>query len=307
MVDYAIVTACDKSRWHFAMNLLGSISKKSPGFKDIYIYDLGMTRAQRVLCRGIRGVHLKKVPPFTKYWRQGYSWKPWIWLNVPERKVIFLDAGTEVLRELDEICELIDRDGYFLVSQYETLKRGCTLGRITPVEYFEQFGIDERHRKDKVVAAGIIGYNTSSPLFTRVFPQVYQAVLEGYNLGWSEAEVWRNTGINRLPVPVVRKCEYFRHDQTLLNLFLYKDITTPNVQDVNKFGGFNGPHDHPQQLIWNSRANGHLGHFGDIDYRHTTRLRNAINKVYYQWRSSVMGTFYDRLIDKIRRTMGLIY
>ncbi len=263
-----------------ALNLVGSILKRSPGLKAIYVYDLGLTAFQRFQFKGIPGVTLKKVPPFVKHWRQCWSWKPWIWLNTPANNLMFLDAGTEVLRDLSEIAECVLANEYFLVSQYETSENGHTLSDIVPSGYYQEFGLDTSVSKNPVVAGGIVGFKTSSEFFHKVITGTYELVIKGYNLGWSEHELWRNKGINQLEDPAVRDCPYFRHDQTLLNLLLYKYIENPVIQPVNKYGGFHSPQDHPEQVIWNSRDHNPLAFVNHIEYRGSSRGRNQINHLY---------------------------
>lgn len=303
MPTYTVATACDQAYAEQALNLVGSIQTRSPQVEAIYVYDLGMTLLQRLQFRGIKGVKLTKVTPFAPYWRQCWSWKPWIWLNTPATNLIFLDAGTEVLGDLGEIAAHIEKDDYFLVSQYETLASGHTLVDIIPSSYYKQFDLPTRIKTKPVVAAGIIGFKTDSAFFREVLQPTYDLVLQGYNLGWSEAELGRNRGIHYSPQPIVRDCPYFRHDQTLLNLMLYKQIERPVIQPFAKYGGVTSPAEHPEQLIWNGRAHNPLVLVSQIDYIHLKSVRNQLNRWYLAWYKSGGRRFVGRISTKLRRLM----
>ncbi len=218
MNQYAIITATDSSRFYQALNLVGSLQNNSPGFKEILVYNLGIKKWQLKLLSGLKDVRVVEVPPFIAHWRQCWTWKPWIWKNSGYTKFIYLDGGTEALKSLEELCELVERDGYFLVSQFETLKKGHVLGDIIPRDYFSLLRIPESMKSNKVVAAGILGFDLSVPQVNRVITDTFNDVMKGLNLGWSESELWRNSGLNKIDRPKVMDCPYFRHDQTLFNI-----------------------------------------------------------------------------------------
>ncbi len=305
MNDYVLLTATDKARFNQALNLVGSIARKSPGFAEVIVYDLGLTWYQRWQLRGIQGVTLRKVPAFTDHWRQCWSWKPWIWTHAQANKVIYLDAGIEVLRSLKEMCDLVDTDGYLLVSQHETLEQGHTLKDIIPEDYYKLLGVSRRLADKPVVAAGIIGFRTKSDFFEKVIKPTYDLVLKGYNLGWSENELSRNTGLNKLPKPILRDCTYFRHDQTLLNAMIYSEIAKPVIQPIAKFGGYKSPYEHPEQLIWNSRLQSPLSYIDQIEYHHAQRLRNRLNRLYVFWYYSRVNKLFNRVAEKSKRIIGI--
>lgn len=305
MNDFVLITASDKARANQALNLIGSVQNLSPGFKEIWVYDLGFTLLQKLQFRGIKGVKVKKVPHFTKHWKQGYSWKPWIWTHTDQKKLIFLDAGTEALRDLAEICQLIEKDDYFLVSQGETLKSGHTLKDIIPSDYYELLDFDKRFNNRPVVAAGIIGFKTDSSFYREVIARTYELVLKGYSLGWSPNELWRNVGTLQMPNPPIRDCAYFRHDQTLFNIMLNKHLAKPIMQPLAKFGGIHGPHDHPEQLIWNSRLHSPLTYINQIEYNHMKGIRNQANTLHLKWWNSRPHEFTQKVARKLRKITGL--
>lgn len=289
-----IATAADERYANQALNLIGSIMNNSPNYKNIYVYDLGMTKRQLSRFDGIEGLVVNKVPKFTKYYLQCWSWKIWIFKNCPGDKVLYLDAGNEVLKSVETIEAIIDKNGYFLVSQYETLKKGHTLEDIVPEDYYDIFKIPSSIKKKHVVAAGIIGFSKKSDFSRKVVDSSMKAILKGYNLGWSKDEINRNHGINKLNSPVIRDCKYFRHDQTILNIQLHKTIKKPTIQPISIYGEFRGPNIREDQVIWNSRTNSSMKYVGKIKYKRFSKIRNIINVL------SIHNSFLINLKNKIK-------
>src|SRR4051794_23299854 len=95
-----LATGADERYGWWLLNLLGSIHANSRGvFDRIVAYDLGLDPLQRRLPDGVPGVEVRAAPPFAPHWRQGFTWKPWIWAHVDAGEDVFwIDAGTTVLR-----------------------------------------------------------------------------------------------------------------------------------------------------------------------------------------------------------------
>jgi hypothetical protein len=262
------------------------IVKAFHDYKKIYVYDLGMTKKQLSRFYDIEGVQIKRVPKFTKYYLQCWSWKIWIFKNCPGDKVLYLDAGNEVLNTLESVEQIIDENGYFLVSQYETLEKGHTLEDIIPKDFYNTFKIPEKLKNKHVVAAGIIGFSKESIFYKDIVSKSMKAVLEGFNLGWSKSELNRNQGINRLDNPKIRDCNFFRHDQTIINIYLYKYIKQPAIQSIHTYGEYKAPYLNKGQVIWNSRTNSNLTYTYKIKYNNNKLIRNLLNYLTIKNRSS---------------------
>ena len=113
----AIATAADRRFGFAALNLVASIHRHEPEAR-IVVHDLGLTRFQRFLFRGLEQVELAEVPAFVPWWRACWSWKLWVLTSaVGEPLVLYLDAGTTVLAGLEEVVRTIEEDGYFLISR----------------------------------------------------------------------------------------------------------------------------------------------------------------------------------------------
>lgn len=254
-------SAADASYGYHALNLVGSVKRNSDVFDRIEIFDLGLSPHQRELLEAARGVVVRDVPPFVPHWAQCFTWKPWIWTQVEAECVFWLDAGATVLRSLAPALQLIDERGYFLVSQ------GGALGEIVPPDYFSDYGLSRSAATDPYVAAGIVGFRPGSEFFERVLVPTYEDCLAGRNLGFSRAELAsKNRGIGHMESPPIRDCPQFRWDQTILNVHVTLNCRDADVADLDEYGGWRSPHDHPSQVIWHHRRRGNLGYLKRVPF-----------------------------------------
>lgn len=267
-----LASAADARYGTWLLNLLGSVKANSDVFDRIVVHDLGLTPFQRRLVAAIRDVELRTVPPFVPHWRECFSWKPWIWTHLDADEVLYLDAGLTVLRPLQEPLAQIRERGYFLVSQ------GNALVDIVPSGYYERFALPRDAGRREYAAAGIIGFRTSGEFFDRVIAPTYDDVLHGLNLGWSASEAPAGADA------IVRDCKRFRHDQTLLNIHVFKALADVEINDVYRFGGWLSPHDHPDQLIWNHRRRGDHAYLPRVPYRGVAAIVGRPWGVWFRWR-----------------------
>jgi hypothetical protein len=264
-----LVSAADARYGKWLLNLVGSVQRRSDLFDAIVVYDLGLSRFQRRLLEGARGVQVREVPPFVPHWRGGRTWKTWIWTHTDAETIVWLDAGITVLRPLTDFLDGVARRGYFVVST------GVANGPSTPSDYYSLYGLTPDFANEIAVTAGILAFSRSSSFYSDVIEPSFQDAILGRNLGFSPHEVSRlNWGLDELEQVVVRDCEIFRHEQTVLNIHFYRSTPHPHVSDLFEYGGFRTPHDHPNQAIWNHRRRG--------DYRFLPRVR-------YQPLSALVG------------------
>src|SRR5438045_3403327 len=99
------------------LNMVGSVQTNSPIFDRIVLFDLGLSPRQRRLVRAIQGAELRTVPPFVPHWREGRTWKTWIWTHVDCERLLWLDAGLTVLRPLDALLAQIEERDSVVLSQ----------------------------------------------------------------------------------------------------------------------------------------------------------------------------------------------
>lgn len=256
----ALASAGDSRYGKWLVNLVGSVQANSDLVDRIVVYDLGLTPFQRRLLEQARGVEVRAVPAFVPHWRQGRTWKTWIWKNLEADTIVWLDAGVTVLRPMTEFLIQTRERGYFVVSTK------VSNDRTTPTDYYSLYPLPPDFSARLAVTAGILAFARSSPFFRKVIEPTFDDAVAGRNLGFSKSEVAKlNWGLDRLEEVIVRDCPLFRHEQTLLNIHFYTAIRDPHVNDLDKYAGFTSPHDHPEQVVWNHRRRG--------DYRFLPRVR----------------------------------
>lgn len=264
MNSRCIITSASNKYFPSVINLIGSLKANFPEHPQIYIYDLGLNGLLRKQLENIEGIKILKMPKFVNYWRCCYTWKTYI-LNTPLADLNFyLDAGCQVLRPLDEIFEKIETNGYLFVSQgKEVLAKD-----IVPRDYIDLFELKNEQLDHEVIAAGIFGFKKNS-LITIITNKLYAAGVSGLCLGFSEKEQWKNKGVNKNNF--IRNCKRFRHDTTLLTLFILKHINVPTIESLNNFQGELTKN--PNQIIWNLRMNySKLDYIFSKDFSSFTRL-----------------------------------
>ncbi|MFA5879713.1 MAG: hypothetical protein WC860_06010 [Candidatus Margulisiibacteriota bacterium] len=245
-MEKCIITSASNKFFPSLINLIGSIKVNYPNHPDIYVYDLGLFYTFKKELESIEKVHIIKMPHFCSFWRSCYTWKTYIFNNPLAKLNFYIDAGSQILRPLDEIFDIIEKDNYFTVIQKVNLET------ITPPEYLNLFDIDTKYYKQYVIAAGIFGFK-NEPNINKILSKLHEASISGLCLGFSPTEQWKNKGNNKNPF--IRNCMGFRHDSTLLNLVLIKYLGNFKKHEIEKYGNDHSPNEHPEQLIWNFRMN----------------------------------------------------
>jgi len=223
----ALASAADARYGNWVINLVGSVQRRSDLFDRMVVYDLGLTPFQRRLLSGMKGVEIAEVPPFVPHWRQGRTWKTWIWTHLEADTVVWLDAGITVLRPLTDFFAQSEERGYFVVSQ------GVAAGESMPSDYYALYGLPPSFADELSIAAGILAFRRDAPFFANVIEPTFEDAVAGRNLGFSAAEAVKlNHG---------------------LDLYMY--------------GGWKSPHDHPEQVIWSHRRSGDFRFLPRVRYR----------------------------------------
>ena len=265
-----LATAADAPYGYHALNLIGSVKRNSDIFDRVEVFDLGLSPHQRELLSAVPGVVVRTVPPFVPHWAQGFTWKPWAWMQVDADRVFWIDAGASVLRSLSPALEQIESRGYFLVSQ------GNRLRDIVPPDYFDSYGLADVFADQPYVGAGILGFRPAGEFFRTVLVPTYEDCLGGRNLGFSPGELTsKNRGLGRMESPPVRDCPQFRWDQSILNVHVFASLPQAEIADLDEYGGWRSPHDHPQQVIWHHRRRGVLRYLKHIPYGWRRRVWGA--------------------------------
>lgn len=295
--SFVLVTAADKRFAWQALNLIGSVLSVSDIFETIFVYDLGMSPEQLRSFQDIPGVKIRPVTPFVEHWKACWSWKPWVWCDAPGEDVLYLDAGTEARGDLTPVLDWVKREGYFVVSQYESIQGGHTLEDIIPTDYYNIFGLNKKMADRPVVAGGLVGFSRNSSFYREVVAETLKFVARGYNLGWSESERWRNKPPHYQVNSPLRKCRYFRHDQSLFNLLLYRFSASPVIAPMSRFARVDRSHQ-PEVIISNDRLLSPLTYMNKIPYGSRRRWRNLSNLL-RRW-TIKMRPVYIMKVSKLR-------
>ena len=274
-----IITSASNKFFPSVLNLIGSIKANYPDHPPIFVYDLGLFSTFKRELTEMEGVTILAMPHFVPFWRSCYTWKTYIFNNPLAELNLYLDAGCQVLRGLGEMFEEIEGNGYIAVSQGSDLK----MRTHTPEEYISLFDIDERLLEKEIMTAGIFGFKKGNEI-EKVIHKLYQAGVAGLCLGFSKEEQWKNKGPNKNDF--IRKCPAFRHDTTLLSLFLLKHIEDLKVEDVSRFSAHKTG---DSQLIWNMRLN-----YQNLDY---LKPRLFLNKIFV-----FFFLFFKRINNRIKNT-----
>jgi hypothetical protein len=261
-LERALITAASNKFFPSLINLLGSIKTNYPDHPKMYVYDLGLFWTFKKELNNIPGVEVIKMPKFVSFWRSCYTWKTYIFAHPLARLNFYLDAGCQVLRPLDEIFNILDKEGFFLIEQ------GVKFKDIVPQEYKELFDLSEEFDKEEALHAGEFGFKNNL-LQNATLQKVYSWALAGLALGFSPVDAWRNKGKNKSVF--IRNCRIFRHDMTLLNIMLRKNFgRNLEVHSGAQFAG--GLNNHQNQYIWNLRLN-----YSTLDYIQARFLHKKID------------------------------
>lgn len=270
MQNRSIITSASNKFFPNLLNLIGSIKQNYPNHPPILVWDLGLFPTFQAELAGIGGVIVVPIPPFISFWRKCYTWKTYIFTKPFTDISLYLDAGTQILKPLDEVFTQIEKDGYLAVSQGQS----CYL--FVPKEYLTTLSMDEDNLQKEVVTAGIFGFSRHHAGIQKVIKATHDASLSGLCLGFSPTEQWKNKGKNR--TFFIRGCKTFRHDTTLLSIFLHKIMPDAKITDLSLFSG--DKHS-GEQFIWNIRLL-----YSKLQYtslRYTKSKKNIItlcNRVY---------------------------
>jgi len=273
-----LVSGANERYGWWLLNMIGSVQANSRHtFDRIVLYDLGLSPLQRRLARGVRGVELRTVPPFVPHWREGRTWKTWIWTQFDDGDDVFwLDAGLTVLRPLDAALEQVDERGYFAVSQGHPIRDSI------PSDYYALYGFPLELGDRDAIAAGVFGFRVGSGFYEQVVVPTHADAIAGRSLGFSPNDAERlNQGLDRNEQPTIRNCTHFRWDQTILNLRFYLGVDDPVVADLDEYAGFRSAHDHPRQAIWSHRRRGDHAYLPRVRYR--TPVGAAVGHAYRWW------------------------
>jgi len=259
MKSKALITSCSNKFFPSVINLLTSIKVNYPEHPPIYVYDLGLFYTFRKELEIIEGVTVISMPTFCPNWRSCYTWKTYIFAHALADLNFYLDAGCQVQQPLDKDFEIIEKNDYLAIDV------GVTLDELIPNDYKIMFSVPGRYDKLTGISAGIFGFKNTSSMI-QMLSKSYAAACTGLSLGFSPDNLWRNKGKDK--TIFIRQCKFFRHDQSLLNLFFrlqFGDL--PNVISHENYDS-SSKKKIPTQRIWHSRLQAKKLEYTQINLLH---------------------------------------
>ncbi|MDB5260133.1 MAG: hypothetical protein JWN37_364 [Candidatus Nomurabacteria bacterium] len=225
----SLITSCSNKFFPSVINLIGSIKKNYPAHPPIFVYDLGLFPSFRKELSKMDNVIVVSIPPFAPHYLSCYTWKTYIPQHPIAALNLYLDAGTQVQKPLDELFEKIQTNGYMFVDQGDEV---INKDIISP-ELISKYEISEDVLKRKVITAGIMGFTNSNQNIEKLWDTLYTAGKEGDCLGFSKNEMWKSKGRNK--TEIIRGCKIFRHDTTILSVLAPSIIHDIKVEDIKNF------------------------------------------------------------------------
>lgn len=135
-IPHYYCTPSDERHYHLLKNLIGSIHHADfKNLEQIAVFDLGLTTQQRAELATMQKVKVYDVlmihpdlltyfitNPYGRSIRGYFAWKPVIIKQALDMfpSILYIDAGSTVLKPLDELFEHIHTKGYFLLSCSKT-------------------------------------------------------------------------------------------------------------------------------------------------------------------------------------------
>ncbi len=279
-LDYVILSACDSKHSPYLISALFSFRKVYKSLPNILIYDLGLTKSEIKEIESF-GAQIKQVNPKSNHYFNSWTWKLDIITEVNFEIVLYMDLPNFlILRKLDRFINLIEKNGYFLVSI------GHKLGQQTPYDYWDLFNLNQESYYDQLVfGAGLMGVCKSHKAY-KAFLLANQFCLKGYNLGSSKGEL-----NPRYSSKILRDCEEFRADQTIINLAMRK-LFKKNLKI------YNGKYIYAFDLNFSSKY-GRGKHCNNQYLQYTRRSFESLNYISLKGSKNIK-IFFNRLYFKIK-------
>ncbi len=260
MESKAIITSCSNKFFPSMINLLTSIKVNYPNHPPIYVYDLGLFYSFRRELEMINGVTVISMPHFCPHWRSCYTWKTYIFAHPLAELNFYIDAGCQVLRSLDEDFEIINKNNYHIIDV------GVNLNDLIPDDYKILFSVPSSYNNIRGFSAGIFGFKKTTTV-SQMLEKTYAAAIAGLSQGFSPDNLWRNKGKDKNMF--IRQCKFFRHDQSLLNLFFRLQFgSEPMVASSDYYDNKSKDTIHNQR-IWHCRLQPKKLEYTDVELLHS--------------------------------------
>lgn len=218
-------TPADQKHFHLVKNLIGSIHHNDcERLGEIAVFDLGFTKEQRdelsrmqfVKVYDVEITHPDLLKPILtcksgRMVRGFFAWKPVVMKQALELfpYILYADAGTTILRPLDDLFEHINEHGYFLLSC--THNDVCSLaGRMTKT--VQERIVNKLSSREQAIIAQAYSIDAGLQGLTRKMIDSY--VMPMYKLTY-DIDLFADDGTSRYGFGGGR------HDQTLFTIYAH--------------------------------------------------------------------------------------
>lgn len=284
-------TAANEVYFNNLINLIGSIHKTNfDNLVEIAVYDLGLTEEQKNILSHIQKVTINTIEQtnpdiLTWYEYAGrkclghYAWKPVVIKQALDKfpYVVWLDAGTVVLRSLDHLFAYIKENGYFLatIGDDPDEQGNCTHNvRWGMTEYVKnKFGMGSSEKQwilnKEILLGGVIGASRGAGYDT-FFMQLYELAKDIRNYQDDGTTPFGYTG---------------RHDQTLMSILAYGSGMKVHLQDRKQMVPMQlvvQGKEYPLYITWDYNYVNYNNHTHIYNCRHDLSLFNE-HVQYLHW------------------------
>ena len=218
-----LVTAASESYYESLFALIGSIYANWENHPPLVVYDIGLSKKSLSFLLN-NNIEVRNVIPFCDHWRKHYTWKLWILNDANSENIIWIDAGLCVLDNLDEIINEVNKNGYFVVPNFQFLDWEAS--------EMACFGcdLDYSFRLSKPsIGAGLLGFK---------------------KLGLHNEILKKALEIGKNEKYIKQYCNKNRHEQTILSLLMHKYINNLKLNDGRIYLGWTSPNMVKGQKIW---------------------------------------------------------
>ena len=176
--SFQIVTFASSVYYERVLNLIGSAHVWEPT-QRLVIYDLGFTQSQVLELQCVENIELRpfNFSTYPKHVRNlfQYYFKPLLVYDALQHadSVLCLDSGVEIRQQLHGIKYLLERDGYFLAGQPNTI------GHKSLQRTFDQLGVAKAPYDDiQFCAGGMFGFVKNAPAYKLIAEQAAMCAMK---------------------------------------------------------------------------------------------------------------------------------
>lgn len=188
MKNKIIVTAANRAYYDTLLTLISSIHKYDSDLVDeIVVYDLGLDPEEIIALNKLLKVTVKLFNiselPYPDYLLpKGYAWKPHCIFSEKDsaKLILWLDAGTMLLKSAAEIFNIIEREDIFIVGDSHLNKN------FTKQQCVQIMNATAGELDDVQISAAIIGYKSYGK-FQHLIDEAYAySLIDGCIVGHEE-------------------------------------------------------------------------------------------------------------------------